>query len=78
MSSKDLFEFKFCINCGVRLPKKAESCTNCGAVNAHLTKSSAVCANCGAKLPFANTVAAEPPVRNSESHQSGQTGATYF
>lgn len=26
----------------------------------------------------ANTVAAEPPVRNSESHQSGQTGATYF
>ena len=52
MSSKGLFEFKFCINCGVRLPKIAESCTNCGAVNAHLTKSSAVCANCGAKLPF--------------------------
>lgn len=31
------------------------------------------------RLPdIANTVAAEPPVRNSESHQSGQTGATYF
>ena len=31
-----------------------------------------------AELIAANTVAAEPPVRNSESHQSGQTGATYF
>ena len=26
----------------------------------------------------ANTVAAEPPVRNCESHQSGQTGATFL
>lgn len=27
---------------------------------------------------IANTVAAEPPVRNCESHQSGQTGATFL
>lgn len=52
MSSKSLFEFKFCIHCGVRLPEKAESCTNCGAINNHLTKTSAVCVSCGAKLPF--------------------------
>ena len=37
MSSKSLFEFKFCINCGVRLPEKADSCANCGAINNHLT-----------------------------------------
>ena len=31
--STNLFDFKFCINCGVRLPKKAKSCTNCGSIN---------------------------------------------
>ncbi|MBQ3366434.1 MAG: hypothetical protein IJG43_07105 [Acidaminococcaceae bacterium] len=51
-SSKGLLDFKFCINCGVKLPNKAKKCMNCGASNENLTGSSIVCFSCGANLPF--------------------------